>query len=437
MTPAQQKIVFVTAGGAGMYCGSCMRDNTLVRNLTRGGWDVELVPAYTPVTTDEEDVSADRVVLGGINMYLAQNVPLFRHLPVWLTGWLDRPGLLRRATSGAVQVDGAKLGPMTLATVKGEAGAQRREHRKFVRWLKEESRPGLINLTNLLIGGCIPLIKREMPGVPVLVTLQGDDLFLDQLTEPWRSRVIAQLRELAREVDGFVTFSRFYADFMGELLGVSADKFHLVPLGVESSDFHVLDRIPNRPPTIGFFARISPEKGFHHFIDGFVNLAAKSGMEEARIRAGGWLGTQHREFFQAQLGKLEAAGLESRFTCIGSTDRAGKLRFFQEIDVFSVPTQFLEPKGLYVLEALAAGLPVVQPRHGAFPELLDGVAASRLVEPGNAAELAEAWHEILTGEPLVTDRQRIAETNSAQRMAEATAEIYRGFLDLDELAPVT
>tara|TARA_R110002096_G_scaffold433667_6_gene653000 strand:- start:4793 stop:6085 length:1293 start_codon:yes stop_codon:yes gene_type:complete len=429
MNPQNPKVVFVTAGGAGMYCGSCMRDNTQVRNLIQKGWDIELVPAYTPVTTDEEDVSIDRVVLGGINMFLDQAVPLFQYLPGWVTNWLDRPGIIRRATSGTVKVDAAKLGPMTLATVKGEAGAQRREHRKFVRWLKEESQPNLINLTNLLIGGCIPMIRKELPNVPILVTIQGDDLFLDQLTEPWRSRVIEQMRSLAQDVDGFVTFSRFYADVMSRMLEIEPDKFHIVPLGIEAADFHQLERLPGRPATIGFFARISPEKGFHHFVDGFLELAKRPGMEDVHIRAGGWLAGQDEEFYAEQLEKLKAAGLDSRFTYVGSPDRAGKLRFFQEIDLFSVPTEYLEPKGLYVLEALASGLPVVQPHHGSFPELLEGVTAARLVEPKNPIPLADAWLEVLETHSLVPDRHSVAATHSAEQMADAAAEIYRQYLN--------
>lgn len=423
------KVVFVTAGGAGMYCGSCMRDNTQVRNLIRKGWDIELVPAYTPVTTDEEDVSIDRVVLGGINMWLDQAVPLFRHLPGWMTDWLDKPGVIRRATSGTVKVDATKLGPMTLATVKGETGAQRREHRKFVRWLKEESQPKLVNLTNLLIGGCIPMIKKELPNVPILVTIQGDDLFLGQLTEPWRTRVIDQMKSLANEVDGFVTFSRFYADEMSEMLEIDPEKFHIVPLGIEAEDYHELERLPDRAPTVGFFARISPEKGFHHFIDGFLDLAKRPGMDDVQIRAGGWLAGQDEEFYEAQLQKLKAAGLESRFTYVGSPDRAGKLQFFREIDLFSVPTDYLEPKGIYVLEALASGLPVVQPHHGAFPELLDGLTAARLVEPKNPTQLADAWQDVLETHSLVPDRHGVAATHSAEQMAEAAAEIYLRYLE--------
>lgn len=221
MDRSSPKIVFLTAGGAGMYCGSCMRDNTLVRHLAARGWDIELVPAYTPIRTDEEDVSADRVFFGGINLYLLQKFPLLAHLPDWVFRWLDSPALIRRATANAsIPVDARLLGEMTLATVNGEHGILRKEHERFVDWLVKESRPSLVNLTNLLIGGSIPLLRKRLPGVPILVTLQGDDLFLGQLSEPWKSAVITRMRELAAQADGFVTFTNFYADSMAELLQI-------------------------------------------------------------------------------------------------------------------------------------------------------------------------------------------------------------------------
>ena len=71
------KIVYLTAGAAGMFCGSCMHDNTLVRGLARQGWDLQLVPTYTPIRTDEDDVSVDQVFFGGVNIYLQQKIHLF------------------------------------------------------------------------------------------------------------------------------------------------------------------------------------------------------------------------------------------------------------------------------------------------------------------------------------------------------------------------
>jgi len=410
-----------------------MRDNTLVRNLAKLGWDVELVPAYTPIRTDEEDVSVDRVFLGGINLYLRHKVPLARWLPTWMLSWLDHPTLLRRATARQVSVDARSLGPLTLATISGETGVLRQEYRKFVRWLRDVSRPDLLNLTNLLIGGGIPLLRRELPGVPIVVTLQGDDLFLGQLVEPWKSRVLERMRELAREVDRFVTFSSFYADLMSELLDVPRDRFSLVPLGIElppppDSATPEPERLHS---VIGYFARICPEKGFHHAIDAFVECARLPGRETLQFQAGGWLGLQDRPFFDEQMVKLERAGLRDRFHYVGSPDGEGKRAFFREIDLFSVPADFLEPKGLYVLEALAAGIPVVQPAHGSFPELLRDCPAATLVEPRNPQALAAAWDGALR-ELDRHDRRAafdfVATHASAAGMAKTTSEIYQAEL---------
>src|SRR5580693_5772306 len=89
------RIAYITAGAAGMFCGSCMRDNTLVTALRGQGHDALLVPTYTPIRTDEADVSEQRVFFGGINVYLQQKFAFFRHTPWLLDRLLDAPRLLR------------------------------------------------------------------------------------------------------------------------------------------------------------------------------------------------------------------------------------------------------------------------------------------------------------------------------------------------------
>ncbi len=426
-----------------MYCGSCMRDNTLVRNLSQLGWDIELLPAYTPVTTDEEDVSdKHQVFFGGVNMYLQQNFFLFRWLPKWLDRWMDNPNLLNRVSSKSVKVNGHFLGRMTLATVEGEHGVLRKEHRNFVNHLRDQSRPDLVNLTNLLIGGCVPLIRKELPGKPILVTLQGDDLFLDQLDEPWRSRVLKRMQALAQEVDGFVVCNRFYAGLMGELLNIPEDRFHIVPLGIETRDFEDLETLTDRPPTVGYFARICPEKGFHNAVEAFIQLAREPGMEALQFKAGGWLGGDHEPFFAEEQAKLREAGLLDRFEYVGAPDRAGKLDFFRQIDLLSVPTQYQEAKGIYVLEAMAAGIPVVQPSHGSFPEILEGSGAGLLVESNNPAALAEGWKTVLADPQQglrfgQSGRAHVLARLTAEVMAKETAGVYQRFLDPATVAGVS
>src|SRR5437762_11241206 len=144
------KIAYITAGAANMYCGSCMHDNTLVSALLAQGHDALLVPLYTPIRTDEPDVSQKRVFFGGINVYLQQKLSLFRHTPWLLDRLLDARGLLRWVSRFAVKTEASSLGGLTLSVLRGEHGHQRKEVAKIVRWLADDVKPDLVNLTNVL-----------------------------------------------------------------------------------------------------------------------------------------------------------------------------------------------------------------------------------------------------------------------------------------------
>jgi len=189
MRLSEARAIYLTAGAAGMYCGSCMHDNAVTRGLLKRGVNIQLLPLYTPIRTDEEDVSADRVFFGGINVFLQQKFPLFRHLPGFLDRWLDNPALISRLSARAVKVDGKELGGLALSMARGESGYQRKEVARLMKWLREEGRPDLVVLSNLLIGGIVPAIKKELK-IPVLVNLQGDDVFLNELIDPYKDQVI-------------------------------------------------------------------------------------------------------------------------------------------------------------------------------------------------------------------------------------------------------
>src|SRR5437773_6954654 len=109
------KIAFITSGAAGMFCGSCMKDNTLAAALHRIGHDAVLVPTYTPIRTDEEDVSQNRIFFGGINVFLQQKSWLFRHSPWLFDRLLDFPRLLRWVSRFAIRTKAEKLGAMTIS----------------------------------------------------------------------------------------------------------------------------------------------------------------------------------------------------------------------------------------------------------------------------------------------------------------------------------
>lgn len=431
------KLTYLTAGAAGMFCGSCMHDNTLAAALTRIGVDVQLLPTYTPIRTDEDDVSVDRVFFGGVNVYLQQKYALFRYLPSLLDRMLDQPRLLRWATSRGIEIDPKELGELTVSMLRGRHGYQSKEVRRLCKWLAHTARPDLIVMTNVLIGGCIPEIKRRLD-VPVLVTLQGDDVFLDALTEPYRQQAMGQIGRLIDTVDGFLVHSQFYAEKMADYFHLPSQRIHQVPLGIDTTDFLPLGDPAERPRVdsprrIGYLARLTREKGFHILVDAFIELRSRSGFQDVELHAAGWLGSEHRSWAEAEFAKLQSAGLQEAFHYAGSVDRAGKLAFLSGLDIFTVPTTYQDPKGLFVLEALAAGVPVVQPDHGAFPELLQRTGGGRLVPPNDPIALADQLAEMLNHPPqrqamASTGRQTVLRDFNSRRMAEGTLQTLQPFL---------
>ncbi|MCH5375171.1 MAG: glycosyltransferase family 4 protein, partial [Planctomycetes bacterium] len=429
---------YLTAGAAGMFCGSCMHDNTLAAALSRLGVDIQLIPTYTPIRTDEHDVSVDHVFFGGVNVYLQQKYAFFRHLPPLLDRLFDQPRFLRWVTSRGLDVDADVLGALTVSMLRGVHGYQRKEVRRLCRWLASSVRPDLVVLTNMLIGGCIPEIQRTLK-VPVLVTLQGDDVFLDHyLRAPYRQQALDEIRRLVASVDGFLVHSRFYGDFMTEYFGLNAERVHRVPLGIDTLDFQpIRDDATRRqvtaPRRIGYLARLTPEKGLHVLVDAFIELRQRPGCEDVELHVAGWLGDDERPYAEAEFAKLRDAGLHDALRFAGSVDRAGKIEFLSKLDVFTVPTTYRDPKGLFVLEALAAGVAVVQPNHGAFPELLEITGGGCLAEPGDPRSLADQLHRLLnepeTRAALATAGQAAVHGRcNAQRMAEGTLEVFRRFV---------
>ena len=424
------KIVYLTAGAAGMYCGSCMHDNTLAKAISKEGVDIELVPTYTPIRTDENDVSVDQVFFGGINVFLQQKFPFLRWMPKVFDRFLDSPWLIRRVTKNASKVSPVELGKLAYSMLKGEKGNQRKEVKRLIGWLEHKSKPDVVLFSNALIGGCIPAIQRQLK-VPCFVTLQGDDIFLDSLPDKYKELCIQQIGEMQSSVAGFISHSSFYADFMSDYFSIDRSRIKVTPLGIEADDFpQSQPALQQRDPTIGYFARLAPEKGLDILVDAFIKLKADGKVPKARLRIGGWLGPTNETYANEQFEKMEKAGLKADFEYVGSIDRDSKIKFLNSLDVLSVPTHYAEPKGLFVLEAMASGIPVVQPDHGAFPEVISSTQGGVLFPAGDTEALAGELAELLNDNQR---RQELAQAGydavhrnrNSQVMARTTLDILK------------
>jgi glycosyltransferase involved in cell wall biosynthesis len=427
------KIAYVTAGAAGMFCGSCMHDNTLVSALAAAGHDALLIPTYTPILTDEVDVSQKRVFFGGINVYLQEKFALFRHTPWLLDRLLDARRLLRWVSRFAVNTKYEDLGDLTVSMLQGEHGHQAKEVRKLVRWLKREVKPEVVNLTNVIVSGIVHEIKRRLR-VPVLGTLQGDDIFLEALPEPYRKQALDLVREHCREMDGFIATSAYYADFMAGYLDVPRERIHVIHPGLNLTGHGTPRSESNGPPyTIGYLARICPEKGLHVLAEAFRILRHDPSAPKCRLHISGWLGGKNHAYLDKIREQMKQWGLADSFEHTESPDLASKVRFLQGLDILSVPTTYREPKGIYVLEALANGVPVVQPRHGSFPELIEATGGGLLVEPDNPEDLARGLRRLLDD---AAHRQELGRKGKeavhqhfhAAGMARKTEEVYQQYI---------
>ncbi len=386
---ARLRILAITAGAANMYCGSCLRDNALARELMRQGHEVTLVPIYTPTRTDEPNVSEPRVLYGGVNVYLQQVMPFFRRTPRFIDRLFDSRPVMKLLSRLSVSTNPERLADLTISTLKGEDGFQRKEVEKLVEGVLLLPRPDVVLLPNsLMIALARPL--REALGLPIAVTLQGEDLFLDGMPAAQRKEAIRLIQEEVRFVDGFLAVSAYYASYMGELLSIPSSKMAVVPLGINLEGFEGRGEKEGGPVVIGYFARVAPEKGLHNLVGAYRLLRKRKDLPATRLEVAGYLGREHRAYLARLENELRADGLEGDYRYHGTLDRVAKIDFLRSIDIVSIPTDYVESKGLSLLEAMAAGVPAVQPRHGTFTEVLETTGGGKLVRPGDNRELAEA-----------------------------------------------
>ena len=416
-----------------MFCGACLRDNALAAALRRLGHDATLTPLYLPLTLDEEDQSAGAPLFyGGINVYLEQRSAFFRHSPQWLHHFLAAPALLKLAAGPATRTRPEHLGEITISMLRGEQGNQARELEELLLWLRRE-KPDALCLSNALLLGLAPRLRSELR-VPILCSLQGEDWFLDALPQPARGRAWQIAAERAARVDLFIAPSRYFGDLMRRRLQLPQDRVRVLFNGINLEGF-ALDppsALRHPPfPTLGYFARMCREKGLENLADVFLILKKRDRVKNLKLRVGGSCGPADQALVDQLRGRLQAAHVAGDVEFLPNLSRAAKQDFLRSLSVFSVPATCNEAFGLYVIEALAAGVPVVQPRHAAFPELLAATGGGLLCAPGDVSALADAIESLLLDPGRARSlgeagRKAVADKFNVQTMAAEFAALCAG-----------
>ncbi len=397
-----------------------------------------LLPLYMPLVTDADEANPEQSVrVGGVGLYLQHKFSFFHKLPKFVHRLVSGEKLLRWASTKLGMTSARDLGEMTVGSLEGEKGRQWPAWNELVDWICNESKADVICLSNALLIGLAPALKRRT-GKPIVCALQGEDAFVATLIEPYRSQAWSLLRENARSVTKFIAPSKFYADVMRRHLDVEPEAMAVVPNGINFEAFLPV-RPPEQPasPTIGYLARMIHGKGLTTLVDAFILLAKRRSLPGVRLRVAGAKTDVDEKYIAGLQQKLRDAGLHDRVSWEPNLTFENKVQFLHELSVFCVPATYGEAFGLYVAEAQGVGIPVVQPRHGAFPEILEITQGGELCEPDDPEALSRALEDMLRDDARRHALAAKAKTNtrahySSARMAEAFEKVL-----LEVAAPVT
>ena len=358
------------------------------------GHEVTMLPTYLPHYLDEKSASDNQpIFFGGINVYLQHKFSLFRHTPAWMDKAFDNKWLLRKAAARSGMTSSKDLGEITISTFLGEDGPLVKEVRKVVDWFKRHGSPDVLFLSTVMLAGIGKVLKREL-GIPVFGFLQGEDSFLDSLLPEYRDEAWKLLSADVAQLDGCIAPSHYFGDFMSDRLGLDQQMVHHHPNGITLEGFEP-EKAPPATPAIGYLARLCPLKGLDILVDAFLFLKETGEFPDLRLEIAGGMTAEDEPFVDEQRRKLAQAGLSDCSRIRPNVDRDDKLDFLKKLSVFSVPARYPEAFGLYVIEALAAGVPVVLPESGAFPELVEQTQGGRIFQPNKPIILAETLQTLL------------------------------------------
>lgn len=432
------KVVLVVPGSGGrFYCENCLRDAALVRALRGMGHEVVVAPMYLPLYSDGPLTSGDTpVFFGGINTYLQQEMAWERLAPAWLRRLMNSRWMLALAARKSGSTKAWGLGRMTLAMLEGEAGRHAAELERMVAWIGESERPDLIHVSTLLLVGLARRL-RSAAGCPVICLAQDEDTWLDALEPPYDQRCWQAIRERCAEVKTIVASSRYYAERVAGRLGIRPETVEVVYPGIEVEGEGLtvhgsglgLWEAGKEGRVIGYLSRVTPSLGFGTLVDAFLLLKKNPGFEDVRLRAMGGLVGDDRRRVGNELKRVKLAGWHDFVDVAPDVDRASRIAFLKTLTVLSVPMPEGPAFGMFLLEAMAAGVPVVQPAIGAFPEIVEATGGGVLYEPNTAGALADAWAGLLVDQGRLRElgqrgRAAVSERFGIARMAADMAGIY-------------
>ncbi len=397
------KIMHIIPGSGGsFYCGNCLRDSKFVKALRASEHEVVKIPMYLPLFADEHDITKQvPVFYGAISIYLKQQFPLFRKAPAWFDRMLNSKPMLKFAAGMAGSTNAKGLEEMTISMLLGEQGEQKAELDRMVEWIVEHCKPDVIHLSNALLLGLAHELSGRMH-VPVVCSLQDEDQWVDVMKPSARERVWNLMAERSEHVAAFIAVSDYYASEMKKQMRIPDEKLHTVYIGVYPEDYAY--KMPSQKGrNIGYVSRMAEELGLDILVDAFILLKKDPLFEDVELHVTGGYTGENKKYLKMVKRNIRRNKLHDRVKFYDDFEEDGLRVYFENVALLSVPVRKGEAFGIYLLEAMASGIPIVQPSLGAFTEIVKESGGGITYEPNTPEALAEALKSLLS-DPQTLDQ---------------------------------
>ena len=414
--------------GGSFYCENCVRDGSLVRALRQEGHEVTMVPMYLPLSFDDQDIDQGTpLFFGAISTYLIEKIPGLIKLPDWFRKTLDSRPLLKFAARKADSTRAAGLEGMTLSMLRGEQGNQADEIRHLVEWIKTEVKPDVVYLSNILLTGLAQSLKETL-NVPIVCALEDEDIWLQDMESESLERIWKVIEEQANFVDMYLPVSDYYNRKIQKLLKIPPEKLRTVHIGIDLEGYEDIPEKP-QPPTIGYLSRMCEGLGLGILVDAFILLKTDPQFKNLRLRATGGVTRDDEAFITSLKTQLLESDCLDDVEFMDGFDRDSRIEFLKSLSILSVPMTKDEAFGVFLLEALVCGVPIVQPNIGAFPEVIELTDGGVCYEPNSSEKLAETLKALLLDRDRLdnlgaTGRQKVLSYFSSSEMAKRMIEVF-------------
>lgn len=426
----KMKIVYlITGSGGSFYCGNCYRDMIYLRAIRKvPGISATAIPLYLPPEVSNIETGLDKnVFFGAISMYLREKVPFLRKMPVFLGKIVDSPPMLKMAARRAGTTNPEGFEDLTLNMIKGENAFPEQELQRLINYITQNGKPDILHLSNALIIGLSRLLKERLD-VKIVCSLLNEDDWINEMVEPYQSSAWELISREAVNVDTFITPSKYYKELFISKTGITGDNFHIVPMALDAGNLTLVQK-NNNYPALGYFCRINSQNGFDKLVDAFIELKSAGSLPGLTLHLSGGYTGDDKPFLAKQLKKIKVHGFKNFVRIYPEFLGYSKEEFFSNIDIMSVPVRKHDGYGLYILEANAAGIPVVQPATGAFPEIIEKTMGGITYSPDTVAELSANLLNLFKDNNLreqlgKNGREKVNQELSLNKMSEGLSEVY-------------